>query len=47
MKIETFYETKLFAIVEKGTFNDPRLKITYYQYDDTYSPETCHSCAEY
>ncbi len=36
MNIETFYDTKLFAIVEKGTFNDPRLRLTYYRYQDTY-----------
>jgi hypothetical protein len=38
MKIETFYESKLFAIIEKGTFNDPRLRISYYQYENTYEP---------
>lgn len=47
MTIETFYDTKLFAIVEKGTFNDPRLRLTYYRYDDTYDPEKCKPVAEF
>jgi hypothetical protein len=47
MTIETFYDTKLFAIVEKGTFNDPRLRLTYYRYDDTYEPEKCKPVAEF
>jgi hypothetical protein len=47
MSIETFYDTKTFVIIEKGTFNDPRLRLTYYRYDDTYAPETCKPIAEF
>jgi hypothetical protein len=47
MNIETFYETKIFAIIEKGTFNDPRLRITYYNYQDTYHPENCKPIAQF
>jgi hypothetical protein len=38
MTIETFYDTKSFAIIEKGKFDDPRLRFTYYRYEDTYEP---------
>lgn len=47
MNIETFYDTKKFVIIEKGTFNDPRLRLTYYQYEDTYEPEKCKAVAEF
>jgi hypothetical protein len=47
MRIETFYDTKIFVIIEMGTFNDPRLRLTYYQYEDTYEPEKCKSIAEF
>ena len=38
MIMETFYDTKMFVIIEKGTFNDHRLRLTYYSYDTTYEP---------
>lgn len=47
MNIETFYDTKMFVIIEKGTFNDPRLRLTYYQYEQTLNPETCKPVAEF
>jgi hypothetical protein len=47
MNIETFHDTKTFVIIEKGTFNDPRLRLTYYRYEDTYEPETCKHIAEF
>ena len=47
MVIETFYETKLFAIIERGTFNDHRLRLTYYQYSSTYEPEKCKPVVEW
>ena len=47
MNIETFYDTKMFVIIEKGNFNDPRLRLTYYRYEDTYEPEKCKFVAEF
>lgn len=47
MNIETFFDTKMFVIIEKGTFNDPTLKLTYYQYEDTYEPENCKPKAKF
>ena len=47
MSIETFYDTKMFVIIEKGTFNDPKLKLTYYRYEDTYEPEKCKAVTKY
>jgi hypothetical protein len=34
MSIETFYDTKMFCIVEKGTYNDPRLRLNYFKESD-------------
>lgn len=39
MTVETFYDTKLFLVLEKGGFNDHRLRLTYYPYSHI-SPET-------
>ncbi len=33
MQCETFYETKMFCVLERGTYNDHRLQLTYYRYD--------------
>lgn len=40
MSIETFHDTNMFCIIEKGTFNDPRLRLSYFKYDE------CHNIAE-
>ena len=47
MSIETFYDTKMFVIIEKGTFNDHRLRLTYYDYNSTYTPKNCKSVCEW
>ena len=47
MCIQTFYDTKMFCIVEKGTFNDHRLRLTYYDYNSTYEVEKCKPVCEW
>jgi hypothetical protein len=49
MSIETFFDTKMFCIIEKGTFNDPRLRLNYFREEDYKGNaiETVKPCSEY
>ena len=40
MNIETFHDTNMFCIIEKGTFNQPKLRLSYFKYDE------CHNFSE-
>jgi len=43
----TFSDTRLFTVQERGTSNDHRLKLNYYQYESTENAETCSPVSTY